>query len=121
MLAFVAALLTSRMAVIPLHHFTTESGVGITPPAFLTISVAASSSLLAAALVYFLEARHSGDPCVRRHRFGDMTEIVGFFVVYESVRTFFSASPWWMKLAVLMAGIGAVSFAKSLLRRRIGL
>lgn len=119
MLAFIAAMLLSRMAVIPFNFRTTASGTSIEPQALLTILVAAIASLLAVGLVYLVEARHTNDPCVRRHRLWDMTEIVAFMVLYESVSVFFSSSPWWVKLAVLTAGMAAILYGKSLLRSRV--
>lgn len=119
LLAFFTAWVLSRAAVIPFHCRTTASGAIIEPPALLTIPVAAIASILAVSLVYFLESRHTNDPCVRRHRFWDMTEVVGFMVLFEYIRACFSTSPWWMQLAIMIAGMAAFSFAKSLLRRRI--
>ena len=120
MLAFIAAMLISRLAVTPFHCRTTASGARIEPPAFLTISVAAVTSMLAVGLVYLVEARHTNDPCVKRHRFWDMTEIIAFMVLYESVASFFSGSAWWLQLAVMFAGMTALFCGKSLLRRRAG-
>lgn len=119
MLAFIAAMLISRLAVTPLHCRTTASGARIEPPAFLTIPVAAIAAILAVGLVYLVESRHTNDPCVRRHRFWDMTEIVAFMVLYESVSSFCSNSPWWMQLAVMFAGMTAIFFGKLLLRRYV--
>ncbi len=120
MLAFVAAMLVSRLAVTPFHCRTTASGARIEPAAFLTIPVAAVAGILAVGLVYLVEARHTNDPCVRRHRWWDMAEIVAFMVLYEAVSAFFSSSPWWIQLAIMFAGMTAIFFGKSLLRSRAG-
>lgn len=120
MLAFIAAMLISRLAVTPFHCRITASGAIIEPPAFLTIPVAAIAAILAVGLVYLVESRHTNDPCVRRHRFWDMTEIVAFMVLYESVSSFCSRSPWWRQLAIVSAGMTAILFGKSLLRRSVG-
>jgi hypothetical protein len=119
LLAFLTALVLSRLAVTPLYFRTSASGAFIEPRAFLALPAAAVTSALAAGLVYYLEARYCNDPCVRRHRFWDMGGIVGFMVLLESNRALFSASPLWVQLALMIAGMAAISFGKSLLRRRL--
>lgn len=116
LLAFITACVLSRMAVTPFHFRTTASGAIIEPAALLTLPVAAIAALLAAGLVYLLESRHTNDPVVRRHRLRDVTGIVGSMVILESVSSFFSGSPWWMKLSVMIAGMAAISLGKSLLK-----
>ncbi|MEI6714855.1 MAG: hypothetical protein WCO60_13950 [Verrucomicrobiota bacterium] len=121
LLAYFTAWVFSRVAVAFFHCRAKASGAIIETPAFLTIPVAATASILAVGIVYFLEAKHTNDPCVRRHRVWDITEIVGLMVNYEFVSVFFFTSPWWMQLAVMIAGMVAFSLGKSLLRRSEGL
>lgn len=118
--AFGIAYVFCTAAKVPAEAGFGDAGVALQARTPLLVAVSVLAAGAAVGLVYLVEGRLFDDPCVRRHRFWDMGEIVLFMAVRECLSESLSGTSLWIRLTALLFGMAVVFFGRVALQRRLG-